>query len=303
MGESKVRKAIDPTYGIVPKSKQKRGLIVSNAIYGNIFNTSIKIESEIDPEELRYSLLYWDKLLKPCPNVIDFVGGDDEQYLISLGILTKPVYNFSEGELFSIIRSTYINAYFDMEEKEPGVWSLSQGEKTPFLKNIGAEFSEDGGLSLQLLNAIPLPVGDVPLAEILEFKERRKDELFILRAHIDLLVLEIQNSPAKTDDFNRIAKEIDSACADLLKVSREWQYPVHFADLKATFNFNPMRFLGAVGGMWKIGEPYGLVAATSVAAAAGLVSTIDVKSDISFRSFKKPMSPFGYALLAHKELV
>ena len=165
------------------------------------------------------------------------------------------------------------------------------------------ELIDDSGLVLELLRAIPVPAGDVPLAEILEFKERRKDELMVFRAHIDSLVFEIQSSPERTNDFNRIAKEVDAACADLLKVGHEWQYPVHFADFKATFNFNSIKFLGVVGTAWKIGEPYGLTAASAVAAAAGLISTIDVKSDICLRSIKKPRSPFRYALLAHKELV
>lgn len=303
MGEAKIRNATESTYGKFPKDLQKRGLIVSNPISINIGSNSFSAKGGLDPNELRFSLLYWDKLVHPRSNFIIFGGADDEEFLVSAGVLTEPIYQHLGGGIASIVLDTYLRAFFELENLEPGVWSLSQGEKSLFINNSAANFIDDSGLSLELLKAVPVPGGDVPLAEILQFKDRRKDELMVLRTHIDSLVLEIQNSPARTDDFNRIAKGVDAACADLLKVGHEWQYPVHFADFKATFNFNPARFGGAVKNGWDFGEPHGLLAATAVAAAAGLASTIDVKSDISLRSIKKPRSAFRYCHLAHKELV
>ena len=78
---------------------------------------------------------------------------------------------------------------------------------------------------------------------------------------------------------------------------------MHFADFKATFNFNPARFGEAVKTGWDFGEPYGAEAATAAAAALGLASTINVKSDIGFRSVKKPRGAYRYVQLAHRELV
>lgn len=89
----------------------------------------------------------------------------------------------------------------------------------------------------------------------------------------------------------------------MLKLGREWQCPVHFADLKNSFNFNSINFLGHVGGGWVSAEPYGLTAASIVASVAGLISTIDIKSDLHFRALKKSSSPYRYSYLAHKELV
>ena len=120
--------------------------------------------------------------------------------------------------------------------------------------------------------------------------------------HIDALVFEIQNSPARTDAFNRIAKEVDAACADLLKVGHEWQWPVHFSNFKATFNLDPDKFLNAAKVGWELLESCGSLAQTSAAAISGLVSTINVKPDISLRSIKAPRGPFRYAQLAHKEI-
>jgi hypothetical protein len=207
------------------------------------------------------------------------------------------------GDITSIVLDTYMAAFSDLESREPGVWSLSQGEKSLFVNNSAANLIDESGISLELIRAIPVPAADVPLNEILEFKEKRKDELMMFRAHIDQLVLEIQNSPARTDAFNRIAREVDAACADLLKVGHEWQWPVHFSNFKATFNLDLDKFLNAAKAGWELLEPYGPLAQTSAAAVSGLVSTITVKPDISLRSIKKPSSPYRYTLLAHKELV
>ena len=155
---------------------------------------------------------------------------------------------------------------------------------------------------MELIRAIPVPAADVPLNEILEFKEKRKDELMIFRAHIDKLVCEIQNSPARTDAFNRIAKEVDVACADLLKVGHEWQWPVHFSNFKATFNLDLDKFLNAAKAGWELFESCGSIAQTSAAAVSGLVSTINMKPDISLRSIMKPRGAYRYVQLAHKEL-
>ena len=262
---------------------------------------SISSTGGLDPSELRFSLLYWDKFVFPRSNLLGFGGGEAEEFLISAGVLQKPIYTFSGGDFASLVFDTYMRAFSDLENKEPGIWSLSQGEKSLFI-NSAANLIDHSGLSLELIRAIPVPAAEVPLNEILEFKERRNAELMIFRAHIDKLVFEIQNSPARTDEFNRIAKEIDAACADLLKVGREWQWPVHFSDFKANFNLDPDKFLRAVKTGWELLEPYGPIAQTSAAAVSGLVSTINVKPDISLRSIKAPRGPFRYAQLAHKEL-
>ena len=302
MGEAKIRKASDTSYGKVPKERTSRGLIISNPMEIDAAKNYISAKGQLDPSELRFSLLFWDKFVFPRSNLLSPVGDEGEEFLVSVGVLSRPIYTYSGGHPALIAFDTYMRAFSDLEKMEPGVWSLSQGEKSLFINNSATNLINDSGMSLELIRAIPVPAADVPLNEILEFKERRNAELMIFRAHIDKLVLEIQNSPARTDEFNRIAKEIDAACADLLKVGREWQWPVHFSDFKANFNLDPDKFLRAVKTGWELLEPYGPIAQTSAAAVSGLVSTINVKPDISLRSIKAPRGPFRYAQLAHKEI-
>ena len=215
MGEAKIRKASDTSYGKVPKERTSRGLIISNPMEIDAAKNYISAKGQLDPSELRFSLLFWDKFVFPRSNLLSPVGDEGEEFLVSVGVLSRPIYTYSGGHPALIAFDTYMRAFSDLEKMEPGVWSLSQGEKSLFINNSAANLINDSGMSLELIRAIPVPAADVPLNEILEFKERRNAELMIFRAHIDKLVLEIQNSPARTDEFNRIAKEIDAACADL----------------------------------------------------------------------------------------
>jgi hypothetical protein len=241
----------------------------------------------------------------PTSNIFGF-GNDndnDENFLISAGILTRPMIHHQGGNAATIVLDTFLGAMKTLEASEPGVWSLSQGERSLFLENYPDDFYDNWGISLILIRSIPIPSHDVPITEILEFKEKRRDELNILHTHINKLSAEISLSKEIPLDLEKTVKNIDVACADLLKVSSEWQQPFHIGDLKANINFNGIKALGVAGAAWKLAEPYGLLAATAAATSSGIISAIDIKADIGFRSIKRTKTPYHYAWLAHRELV
>jgi|JI10StandDraft_1071094.scaffolds.fasta_scaffold327891_2 hypothetical protein len=298
MGEARRRKESDPNFGRVPKDVGQRGLVVSPPI--EIEGTRLLAKSSnLDPQELRFALLFWDKLVWPSSRAIHFASGPDELFLEGAKILSRPEYTFYGDGAQGIARSQF-EAYQDLEKSEPGVWALSQGENSFLFKDGNAV--EGQGSLIELHRAIPIPKHDVPLAEILEFKLRRRDELVLLRHHLESFVSEIEGAVDRQLDLNRRIGEIDSACANLLIVGKEWQFPVYLSNLKASFNLSPGKFLPAVGFGWKVGERYGLGAAAAVAATAGMVSTLEIKADFGLRSFSRPTSPYRYAFLAHEEL-
>lgn len=163
--------------------------------------------------------------------------------------------------------------------------------------------AEEGkGALLELHRAIPIPRQDVPLAEILEFKQRRRDELNLLRYQLESFVSKIEESVDKPTELNKSISELDQACANLLAVGREWQYPVYLSNIKASFSLSPQKFLPALAGGWKFGEQYGLVTAAAVAGFAGIASTLEIKADYGLRSIKRSANPYRYAYLIHQEL-
>lgn len=253
----------------------------------------------LDPQELRFALLFWDRLVWPSSRVIYFGGGPDEAFLESAGILTRPEYTFN-GDVAQGIARGQVQAYQNLERSEPGVWALAQGENSLLWKEGLAD--EGKGALVELHRAIPVPTQDVPLAEILEFRLRRRDELVLLRHHLESFVSEIEGAADKPLALQKRIAELDQACANLLTVGKEWQFPVYLSNLKASFSVTPQKFLPAVAGGWKMGEPYGLTAAAAVATAFGAASTLEIKGDYGLRSMKQPTSPYRYAFRMHEEL-
>lgn len=298
MGEAKRRKQTEPNFGRVPKSANHRGLVVSPPIEIEGSRLFVK-SSNLDPQELRFALLFWDRLVWPSSRAIHFSSGPDETFLESAGILTRPEYTFNGDGAQGIARGQ-IQAYQELERSEPGVWALAQGENSLLLKDGLAD--EGKGSLVELHRAIPVPKQDVPLAEILEFRQRRRDELMLLRHYLESFVSEIEGAADKPLALQKRVAELDQACANLLTVGKEWQFPVYLSNLKASFSLSPMKFLPAVAGGWKMGEPYGLTAAAAVAAAGGAASSLDIKADYGLRSMRLPTSPYRYAFQMHEEL-
>lgn len=308
MGEAENRKSQDSHFEKFSKESRTRGIIVSSPLSIDLNSNFISMKGNLDPLELRFSLLYWDKLIFPKSTKVLIHGGDDCDFLIQAGVMSRPAYGKSSGVINSVempitLWNVFIEAFTECESKEPGVWSLAQGENSLYIKNSNGLFSDSQGVSVNLIRDIPTPADDVPLAEILEFKEKRRDELLVFHKQIDKLTEEIQNSQDNSESFKKIVNDIDVACSDLLKVGREWQYPIHISDFKASINFNGVKVVGAMGIGWHEAIPYGLVAAGSVAALAGVASMLDIKADIGFQSIQRPSSPFRYVLKAHQELV
>lgn len=151
----------------------------------------------------------------------------------SAAILTRPEYTFY-GDVAQGIAKTQVKAFVDLETREPGLWSLAQGENSLLLRDQMLE--PNAGALLELQRAIPIPDKDVPLNEVLEFKERRRDELHRLRTELDGFVAEINQAEDKEAELQKHIATIDAACADTLRVSREWQLPVRLANFKASLD-------------------------------------------------------------------
>lgn len=298
MGEAKRRKEKEANFGQVPKQPNYRGLVVSPPI--SIEGTSLHIKSSnLDPQELRFALLFWDRLTWPTSNAIHLASNPDESFLESTGTLIRPNHTFY-GDVPQGIARGQVQAFQDLEIAEPGVWALAQGENSFSWKENFLDI--DKGTLVELHRAIPIPKHDVPLAEILEFKERRKDELLLLRYKLESFISEIENSLDKSKALNKSIEELDQACSNLLILGKEWQFPVYLSNLKATFNLSPVKFLPFVGAGWKFGEPYGLKAATAAASFAGIISTLEIKADYGLRAIKTPISPYKYAYHINNEL-
>lgn len=297
MGQAKIRKHTDPNYG---KPSTMRGLIISPPI--EMTSTHLTINTDVlDEQDLRTSLLYWDRLLYPQNPIFRLGTNQDEEFLITCGILKKPLYNVKSGGTDIFLKAQTM-ALLDMQKKEPGVWSLNSNKNT-ILVNSGLA-TKNSGLLLQLLNAVPVPSHDIPLAEILEFKQRRRDELLAFRAHFEAMANSIQNSSDSEQALQSRLEEIDKSCSDLVRTTREWQYPIKLASVNASFNFDlPKAFTTAVSTWVASGQiELGLTSRAVASGAAAISSQFKVSRDISFRPFTTSPSPYRYAYSIERDL-
>lgn len=296
MGEAKRRAKGDPTFG-----KPKRGLVVSAPTTVSQSGFTIK-SSELDPQELRASLLYWDKLAWPTNNIFHIDGSPDVEFLETAKVLSRPRHNFTgtvKGPEILVLAQAEILAQLD--GREPGVWALSQGENSIFLSD--AKLEKDAGLAFELYRAIPVPDKDVPLNEILEFRRKRYDELFSLRSEIDGLLVKIRNSENPTEELEKVLKQVDDRCAASIRVGAEWKFPVKLSNLKVSFDLKPFSMardaILAYNGATFLGLTTSLAAGV---AGASAVSSFKITGDFGWKGLRDRTNSYRYVSSFHKEL-
>ncbi len=278
-----------------------RGLIISNPLI--VRGTTIVTSSPLDLQDLRSSLMYWDRLALPENNIVGFGGSSDVDYLENSGILHKPRF-VTSGRIVmeDLLVNAQLAALTELEKAERGVWSISGGKNSIVSDKLGT----NNGTMIQLLNAIPVPGETVPLNEILEFKAKRRDELLAFRDHFELLSHKVASAPDSIDELNRTLKEVDAACSDLVKTTKEWQFPVKLANTHASVNLDIAKATGAATAMYDFlaKTPLALSATTSSLAAAGaaLLSQFKIVGDFGFQGIKRPTSPYKYAYLVQRDL-
>jgi Family of unknown function (DUF6236) len=298
MGEAKRRKASDPDYGKAEPSA--RGLIISPPLIVESGGSIHIKSSELDPQELRFALLFWDQLAWPDNNVIGIGGGSDADFLLASGVLTRPRYAvYGTTNAGSAVLNSYVQAYRALNQSNPGRWSVSQGENSLLIE--GGLLIPGRGALVELHRAIPVPNADVPLEDILDFKMKRQDELLALRDEIDSLYSALAQAGDKEFELARLAAKIDRACADVLRLGKERQFGMRYSDLKASFDFD----VGKIAGWAIAGETAGQQLALPIVGAAlgGVAATLKLGWDSTASRAKFGSHPYRYVYRIHDDLL
>lgn len=283
MGEAKQRKAADSHYGKVPK--QGKGIIVSPPI--TINGNSIHIsKSSIDSVELRRAVIFWDRIVKPVNNIVGLGPSTDELFLTECGIFEEIEINsqfasgqISSGQISQVFANCHLKAFDILEEKEPGLWTLSEGENSFNL--IGGErFKYGRGALVELHRAIPLPAGEVPLNDLLEFKIKRRDELIDLKIELDNFFSRINNAIDSEFELQRAVTDIDKKCADVIAVGKESKIKFSLSDfsfgVSLEIDSGNILKLGALGAL--LGSVVGLPIVG--AAVGGVTSALKIHASL-----------------------
>ncbi|HAV1764891.1 TPA: hypothetical protein JG926_001706 [Enterobacter hormaechei subsp. steigerwaltii] len=240
-------------------------------------------------DEVHYYALYWDELVVlDSSNISLSIPKQDE--LLAAGILKRPKM-FTKGMLdisqFSHLYANFqIEVLKDLRAKEKSTdWLLHQvGDEF----NFGVYSSGKDILRLELLKALPVPNKDLHIEEILEFKQKYKDDLNALHSYIAELYYDVLKSPdvelSKREAYDRLDKQIKSINKLCLE---KWKYFPRF-DVSVNCEFDAgqvIEFLTKVSlsitgsqtlNMGVVGDIGGL----AISAASTMVKIKHVKSGL-----------------------
>lgn len=277
-----------------------RGLIVSPPmIVGDGFLDLSSNASEIDPQEMKMNLLFWDKFSWPEQNLITIQITEHMQYLVETGVIERPKYPVesyvvtSDASSPNILKEMYLTEFEQREKKEPGIWSLSLGDKS--LKILDAYGHPGRGGVIHLYRAIPVPDRSVPYQDILEFKERRYDELLELRLHIDDLYQKILSAGDGELALETEKARLQKSMANFGNAIQETRFPLRLSDLSASFSLS-------AGSISAFASTYAATLSLPAGLLAGVGASIGLSLGRSFSPRTNEATPFNYARSIHQLL-
>lgn len=173
---------------------------------------AIDASRTISQQDVNYYSLYWDKLITPVSRVYCPVLPFEDQ-LLDLGILERPVLDYWETdglpEALAKFQLELLYGY-RLKEKETD-WCLhSIGDSELYPIEVKSDMEN---VRISLFKSLPVPNESVHLADILEFKSRRRDELNQMHQYLDEIYFSVLKSPddplCESRAFINLSKAID----------------------------------------------------------------------------------------------
>lgn len=224
----------------------ERGVIAAPGIIRPLPNGFV-MERSISAEELRYYLLYWDRVVIPANNLV-YIGIPEEDILMETGVISRPKIefrgSFQGDQVTAAILSCQGIVAKELVQTKTIDWVLHQiGDSLSLLPKFT---SQQETIRVSLMNALPVPDGGVPVHEIMDFKYRRKDELGELHDSIDELYFEVLNSPDKGLATSQTVSRLQTAIHNLDAASTEKFKKSRKYDFIAELNINGKDIMTAV---------------------------------------------------------
>lgn len=268
-----------------------RGLIVTPQIK-ILGRQGVEFGGSTDPNLVRFWCLFWDKLAYPQSSFVMNALGSEISYLESQAIFQRHRVQSPNGDGAQMMIYTRAKTFEELEEASPGCWAVASG--------IGAwegpEPEKGRALRFELVNALPVPDKEVPIDDILEFRQRRRDECDALMAHIDECYLSVTVSPDKPLAQHIAFEKVARGAREQLEVTSEAGFAHRLCSLAADFNLVAAGI--AATGSFALGASMSTIVGNSVLAGA----SVTVSNIIGAANPKKNPSPFKYFTSYGKEV-
>ncbi|ARC94703.1 hypothetical protein B6A42_24970 [Vibrio coralliilyticus] len=269
----------------------KRGIIAAPVAVNARDNNEFSLSVGMSNEKLRYYLLYWDDIVIPTNSLMHF-GIENEDLLIEQGLIRRPSVWLNQiggdgGKSLLHAQAIVAEALMGME---PGKWVFMQDGDRLHLSDEHSELRNN--LTLDIANIMPVPPGNTPLEDILEFKLQRKDQLGELWYYLDNLCLQVQREPDRALAQSTATHEFGKAIEASMRVTKEKWRGFHLTNFKASVSMDYKNIMtGGAAEYLSHTVPAFDALPQGVAAILGIaVSTLKISGDIS-RTPRAPKSP------------
>lgn len=281
------------------RGKIRKGVIVAPSMDVD-FDQNMVHQHGWYGDQVRFWLLFFDGIVGLTESNFGWRYPADYRLLLDEGVFNFRDCRHPGGEGSRIIQDNFTRTMSDFEQMHPGRWAVGTGASS--VNVLGGSIIRDGefehgrGAMVSLYKVLPVPTGDVPLADVLEFKAKRQPELEALRQHVDQLYLTIAGSADPTFALNTCTDGLRVAANDYIKAIREAGNPLRMFTWSAEFNLYPAIVAGA-GFVTQQPLPT-ILSNLGIAAGAGVAVNLGLK----WRR-RDTTSPFRYLAKMHDELL
>lgn len=201
-----------------------KGLIIPSGTLVTDSGTATQIGGgEIDPALIRNWVMFWDEFICPDNNFISTGLPPDLEFLQQSNLLTRNMVPFSGGISSGNFGQLFLAAqeitYMQKNQEEPGKWTMAQSEG--IIRAQTSSQNVESCLVFDLINSIQLPDRLVPINEVLEFKDKRRDELSAFHTYLEEIYLRITLSKDIPRTKTHELQKLESAIADYNKTAEE----------------------------------------------------------------------------------
>ncbi|MCF9034179.1 DUF6236 family protein [Acinetobacter nectaris] len=222
-------------------SSIKRGIIATPAKIQLNGRNSITIKRGLSEEEILYLVLYWDEIIIPTGSM--HISVPFEKDLIQNKILQRPhsglikpldsYINKDTGRVEMVSHEHYAFGEFAKQKirAEGEDWVIQHYSDDPIY--LPEHSNEQNNIRLRVSNILPLPSmdGTVSLHDLIEFKNRRRDELEALHSTMDEVLKKIYSESihaikeAELKRFTHAVKELDKTLIERFVIIKksDWQ--------------------------------------------------------------------------------
>ncbi len=216
-----------------------RGMIACPAEI-EILDNGFRAGTSISAAEIRFYLLYWNKVFIPTNNLVH-IGIPEEDVLVETGAIYRPrvplTGRFTAAQVGESILNNQCELAKLMEKDTTTFWTMHQ-RGTGLL--VPKEYSSPRDLlRIEIANALLSPSPEVEIYDVLDFRERHAAKLSLLHELLDHTYLEILSSP--DPDIKKISalRELERAAEDHNRSMLKRFTSTTSFDLSAELNVTP----------------------------------------------------------------